>query len=64
MEIEIRDIETNQKFRIDASENTAIVRVGGDKVKVHPVAIRTMVRTGQKFDGHTIRGPRTMERVT
>lgn len=62
--ISVRDLQTKQTFNIRAGENTTYIRTkDGVKVRIHPVVLQTMVKKGQKFDGHTVTGTRKMERV-
>lgn len=63
--IQVRDIQTKQVFNVSPTENRVnIITRDGVTVRLHPIIIRTMVGRGQKFDGHTITGPREMERVS
>lgn len=62
--LEIRDDKTGNIFSLDTAEDRAVVRTDdGEKIRVHPAAVTTMVRPGQKFDGHTLKGTRQMERL-
>jgi phosphotransferase system IIA component len=62
--MQVRDIKTKQVFNIPMTADTVtIVTKDGVKVRLHPIAIDTMVLKGAKFDGHTIKGLREMERI-
>lgn len=62
--LEVRDRKTGEIFGLDPTENRAIIKTSdGEKIRVHPAAIRSMVKQGQAFDGHTLTGSRTLERT-
>lgn len=62
--LEIRDDKTGELFSLDVGENRAVVRTtDGERIRVHPAVVVTMVRVGQKFDGITLKGHRRMERL-
>lgn len=61
--LRVRDLATSETFTL-RWENTAFVNTrDGVRVKLHPVSLRLMVPKGSKFDGHTLIGPRPMERI-
>lgn len=63
-ELKVRDSATKQIFKVRPTENTQwITTRDGVRVRLHPIIIRTMVRKGEKFEGHTIFGDREMMRV-
>jgi riboflavin synthase alpha subunit len=64
MDLEIKDVQTKQTFKVDASENTVTVKTtDGHRVKLHPVFIRNMIPVNTEFDGHTLIGTRKMRRI-
>jgi hypothetical protein len=62
--LRIRDIHSGETFSV-AWGNTEFVTIRRDgvKIRLHPNAIRVMIKPGAKFDGQTILGPRTLERM-
>lgn len=65
LQIEFRDLITGEKHKVDACENTVVVksRKDGVKIKVHPMSIKLLVKPKSKFSGHTITGPRELELI-
>jgi hypothetical protein len=63
LQMRIRDVTTNEEYRVDACENTVVVksRKDGVKIKLHPVSIRLLVKPRSRFSGHTLLGQREME---
>lgn len=63
MPLKVRDIQTDQVFVIDPSEDRVFVKTrDGVKVRLHPYVINHMVKSGSRFDGHTQMGPRKMRK--
>jgi hypothetical protein len=64
IKLEVRDKKTGELFSLNPTEDRAILLTSdGDKIRVHPVAVRQFVGKGKEFDGSTVRGPRTLERL-
>lgn len=62
--INVKDLVTGETHRLDPTENTVVVKTrDGFKVKIHPAALRSLVKVGDKFEGTTITGTRQMERL-
>lgn len=62
--IKVRDIKTRTIYNLDPTEDRVWIKTkDGVRVRIHPIILRTMVRIGQRFEGHTITGPREMERI-
>jgi hypothetical protein len=63
-EIQVKDKNTGQVFKLRASESTTFVTTrDGVRVRLHPIVIKTFIRKGDTCAGHTILGEREMVRL-
>lgn len=59
--MKIKDVETKQVFDVPASYDRAFIETrDGVRVRLHPVALRSMNKQGDRFSGHTVLGPREL----
>ena len=62
--VEVIDVKTNERFRLQSGRDTEFVNTrDGQRVKIHPLVVATLVRRGTVFDGQTLRGPRRFKRL-
>lgn len=63
MGLQVKDVKTNRVINVPL-DDTWIVRLSdGVKVRLHPNFISLTVKKGERFDGHTLLGPRRLVRV-
>lgn len=64
VELIVKDIATREIFKLKPTLNVAWVETrDGERVTLHPVAIKTFVPKGTEFDAHTLRGTRRMKLI-
>lgn len=62
--LELRDNKTGEIFTVDPTEDRVLIKTSdGEKVRVYPASIVTLVKPRTQFEGHTLKGTRLMERL-
>ncbi len=61
--LRVKDVKTGAVYDVPLSTTATIVCRDGVRVRLHPNTVDLMVKRGKRFDGHTIKGTRLLERV-
>lgn len=61
--LQVLDVLTKVSYNVPLKNTVTFRCKDGVEVRLHPNTIELMVKKGQTFDGHTIKGTRTFKRI-
>ena len=62
--LKIRDLKTKQDFKITILTNSMpLTTRDGERIRVHPLVIKQMIKVGDKFDAIGVINNRPMRRI-